>query len=86
MWFNGGMAENTLPQSVGYKVLASGRVAVVEPDGRVSEIVEQDDYFYEPEQCECELDWNCGLHSDRIYTGIELLTDARTAYDDPRGF
>lgn len=25
--------------------------------------------------CECELDWNCPLHSNRAYTAIELIND-----------
>lgn len=27
------------------------------------------------EMCECELDWNCPLHSNRMFTAIERIND-----------
>lgn len=26
--------------------------------------------------CECELDWNCYLHRNRLYTAVERINDA----------
>jgi hypothetical protein len=34
--------------------------------------VEEDAPFL---MCECEIDWRCALHSDRMYTAIELSND-----------
>lgn len=41
-----------------------------------TEIYEDSSYDDEyVETCECELDWNCGLHANRTYTPIELIMD-----------
>jgi hypothetical protein len=46
-----------------------------------------DEYWDDVEivQCECELDWNCGLHESRLYTAIELINDewSKTVHGDP---
>lgn len=52
------------------------------------------DMLYEAERgplmCECELDWNCPLHQDQMYTAQERINDRyaseQTALDARYGF
>lgn len=56
----------------------------------VTEVLPEDEAWeevYEPDMCECEIDWNCHLHSGRAYTAIERLNDEwakseRDPYED----
>ena len=73
-----------------HRVLASGAVAIVDERGRVTEIMDAEtfaDYDAYMHTCECELDWNCHLHRDRMYTPIERINDAwASAHDHREGF
>ena len=66
--------------------LRSSKVAVVDNQSRTNVVafigtpteVEEflADYYQAINTCECELDWNCPMHADRMYTAIERINDA----------
>lgn len=37
---------------------------------------------FDPDVCECELDWRCGLHRGQ-YTPLELMNDEWAKSEDP---
>ncbi len=66
------------------RLLRSGATAVIDTEDRNSvaligtaeEAAEfLGDYDAYMSTCECDLDWNCHLHSNRMYTAIELIND-----------
>jgi hypothetical protein len=65
-----------------HRVLASGAVALLDDRGRVTSIISADDYAdYDAylHTCECELDYNCHIHADRMYLPIERINDERAS-------
>ena len=51
---------------------STGITYVIDLDGRAT--MYDDRGTYEPQGCECELDWNCPLHRG-AYTAIERRND-----------
>ena len=52
-------------------------VAILEDD-------EQDQWDYDNRGCECEQDWNCHLHKNRVGTWLETRYDHLYDGDDCR--